>query len=322
MPRLPRLDIPGAVQHVICRGIERREIFIDEKDYRHMLGLLSRFQTKEGVHIYAFVLMPNHAHLLVRPLNMPLSTFMRKLLTSYAIYFNKRHKRAGHLFQNRFKSFIVEEDKYFLELIRYIHLNPIRAGIVQDLSALSFYPYSGYSSLMGRVVHPFYEKDYVLSLFARTEAEARRRLVEFMRGGIEKGRRDDLTGGGLKRSLAAMSHKEKKKRQAYDERILGSGDFVESILCKLEKKDKEGKPLEELLEKVAAACGITTKELCSGSKKPAVTKARAVVVYLAQINYQVKPKEMASILGVGLSTIYEIIRTGRGKEESKEIELG
>ncbi|MBE0446895.1 MAG: transposase [Actinobacteria bacterium] len=260
MPRGPRLDIPGVLQHVIFRGIERKEIFKDEKDYQQLLKQLSCLAGGEGVHIYAFTLMPNHAHMLVRPLNTSLSTFMRRLLTGYAVYFNRRHKRAGHLFQNRYKSFVVEEDKYFLELVRYIHLNPVRAGIISDVKALSLWPYSGYAALMGKRRYSWYDPDRTLSFFGKSRTEARRRLTEFMRDGIAQGKRSDLSGGGLKRSLAVLPRQEKSNLQAYDERILGDGAFVEAILAELDKQEKKNKSkisLNTLLERVASHYSIT-----------------------------------------------------------------
>ncbi len=144
MPRGPRFDVPGMTYHVICRGIERREIFKSPRDYCYILDKLAAIAKEERAKVYAFCLMPNHIHLMVKPTKTKLSTFMRRLLTSYALYFNKRYKRSGHLFQNRFTSFSVQEGTYFLELIRYIHLNPVRAGIVPNLESLTAWPYCGH----------------------------------------------------------------------------------------------------------------------------------------------------------------------------------
>lgn len=179
MPRGPRFDVPGIVYHVICRGVERKEIFKSSKDYRFMLGKLATIAHEEQVKVYAFCLMPNHVHLMVKP-TIKLSTFMRRLLTSYALYFNKQYKRSGHLFQNRYASFSVQHGVYFLELIRYIHLNPLRAGIVLNLENLSLWPYSGHATLMGTVKNPFFEAGETLALFADSEDKARTLLAKFM----------------------------------------------------------------------------------------------------------------------------------------------
>jgi len=133
MPRQARLDAPCILQHVMARGIERREIFKDDQDRQSFLDRLSIILEKTQTQCYAWALIPNHFHLLLRTSLTPLSKIMRRLMTGYAITFNKRHKRSGHLFQNRYKSIVCEEDPYLLELIRYIHLNPLRADLVKDL---------------------------------------------------------------------------------------------------------------------------------------------------------------------------------------------
>jgi len=140
MPRQPRLDAPGLLQHVMARGIERREIFKDDKDRNSFLQRFAIILEETQTQCYAWALIPNHFHLLVRIGPTPLSKVMRRLMTGYAVTFNKRHKRSGHLFQNRYKSVICEEDPYLLELIRYIHLNPLRACIVNDLKELDNIP--------------------------------------------------------------------------------------------------------------------------------------------------------------------------------------
>ena len=133
MPRSARLDAPGVLHHVMGRGIEKRRIFLaddDRNDFLSRLGLLS----EEGcIRVYAWALLPNHFHLLCKTGKMPLARSMRRLLTGYAVKFNKRHNRNGHLFQNRYKSIVCQEDSYLMELVRYIHLNLIRAGIVKGL---------------------------------------------------------------------------------------------------------------------------------------------------------------------------------------------
>ena len=154
MPRQPRLDAPGLLQHVMARGIERRDIFKDDKDRKAFLERLATVLEETQTQCYAWALIPNHFHLLLRTGQTPLSKVMRRLMTGYAVTFNKRHKRSGHLFQNRYKSVVCEEDPYLLELIRYIHLNPIRAGLVKDLKELDKYPWTGHSAILGRRKNP------------------------------------------------------------------------------------------------------------------------------------------------------------------------
>lgn len=149
MPRLARLDAPGTLHHVIIRGIERRRIVDDEKDRQSFVSRIEQISVDLDTSVYAWALMTNHAHMLVRSGAVGLSVFMRKLLTGYAINYNRRHGRHGHLFQNRYKSIVCEEDTYFKELVRYIHLNPLRAGLVDTVQKLDWYRWCGHSGPLG-----------------------------------------------------------------------------------------------------------------------------------------------------------------------------
>jgi REP element-mobilizing transposase RayT len=166
MPRAARIDIPGVLQHVIVRGIEKTDIFLDDTDRAFFLRRFSTLLQETGTQCLAWSLMSNHFHLLLRPTGEKLSSFMRRLLTGYAVTFNLRHRRAGHLFQNRYKSIVCEEDSYLLELVRYIHLNPLRAGLAADLQALDDYQWAGHSVLMGSGTLPGQYATEVLALFA------------------------------------------------------------------------------------------------------------------------------------------------------------
>jgi len=160
MPRLARLDTPGLLQHVMARGMEGRKIFKDDKDRKSFLERLSLILEETQTHWYAWALIPNHFHLLLRTGLAPLSKVMRRLMTGYAVTFNRRHKRRGHLFQNRYKSIVCEEDAYLLELIRYIHLNPLRADLINDLKELDKYPWCGYSAILGHRKNPLIPSNF------------------------------------------------------------------------------------------------------------------------------------------------------------------
>lgn len=130
---------------------------------------------------------------------------MRRLLTGYAQHFNRRHKRHGQLFQNRYKSILCQEDPYLLELVRYIHLNPLRAKVVKDLKELKSYRYGGHSVLMGQVKHDWQDGDYVLGLFGKTVVAARKAYAVFIAKGVVLGRQPELVGGGLVRYLHVLN---------------------------------------------------------------------------------------------------------------------
>jgi hypothetical protein len=159
---------------------------------------------------------------------------MRKVLTGYAVTFNRRYRRSGHLFQNRYKSILCEEDVYLQELVRYIHLNPLRAGVVKDLRELGSYGYSGHSVLMGKNKREWQDRDYVLRYFGQTEREAKRGYVRYVSEGVGQGRRPELVGGGLLRSVGGWQGlkemRDSGERVRGDERILGGSEFVDRVL--------------------------------------------------------------------------------------------
>lgn len=243
MPRLPRLDSPGTLHHVIGRGIEGTKIFRTERDREDFLFRLGELCQDGSLAVYAWSLMENHFHLLARTEHQSLSKSMRKLLTGYVVNFNRRHKRYGHLFQNRYKSIVCEDDPYLLELTRYIHLNPVRAGVVRDMTALSKYLWTGHSVLMDRVKRDWQETGTILTNFGKKKKLARQKYEEFVREGMSRGRRPELVGGGLIRSLGGwaevLSVRRKGMKASSDQRILGSSEFVEDLLSEVGKREIE-----------------------------------------------------------------------------------
>ena len=172
--------------------------------------------------------------MLLRTGSVPVATVMQRLLTNYAIFFNHRHRRYGHLFQNRYKSILCQEDTYLLELVRYIHLNALRAKLVEDIKQLDRYPYSGHSALMGKHHNDWQDIDYILKLFGERLISARRKYRDYVQNGIATGKQPDLIGGGLVRSAGGWTNvKALRKAKKYlkgAERILGDSDFVEQVL--------------------------------------------------------------------------------------------
>jgi REP element-mobilizing transposase RayT len=305
MPRQARLDAPGVLQHVMARGIERRKIFWDDKDRSSFLERLAVILEETQTQCYAWTLIPNHFHLLLRTGPTPLSTVMRRLMTGYAVTFNIRHRRSGHLFQNRYKSVVCEEDAYLLELTRYIHLNPLRARLVEDLKSLDKYPWTGHSVLIGKQKNPLVpeippaieEDKYlaektvedVLQYFGKSLKEARRKYQVFVEKGIKQGRRTDLQGGGLVRSAGGdktdlLGQKEEDKEFS-DQRILGSGDFVAEVLRAAnefeEKRIKKSIPIDQLADKITSYFDIKIDDILIKSQKSKISKARSIICYLA-----------------------------------------
>ena len=174
MPRQARIDAPGALHHVIVRGIARRRVFNDDADRDFFVERLGRILIDSETQCFAWSLMPNHFHLLLKTGAGPIAWVMKRLLTGYAMHYNRRHRRNGHLFQNRYKSILCQEDAYLLEMVRYIHLNPLRAKLVADMKALGKSPYSGHGVLLGNGVAEWQDTTYVLRLFGERVSVARR----------------------------------------------------------------------------------------------------------------------------------------------------
>jgi REP element-mobilizing transposase RayT len=330
MPRKARIDAPGALQHIIIRGIETTRIFRVAKDYQNFLERLDNILTETTTPCYAWALMPNHIHLLLRTGVVPLSTVMRRLLTGYAQQFNRRHKRHGQLFQNRYKSFLCQEETYFLELVRYIHLNPLRAGILKDIKDLNSSPKTGHAVLMGKMNYTWQDTDYVLRLFGKTIRTARKSYSNFVSKGILMGRRPDLVGGGLIRSLGGWSALKAIRatgmRVMGDERILGDSDFVEKVLKQadedLEKKTlamAKGLDLEKLIAAVAAHFEMDSEIIKSSSRQRTVAQARSIICCLAVDQLMIHGAEVARQLDLSTSAVSKLASRGRSDPISKEV---
>jgi REP element-mobilizing transposase RayT len=293
MPRLARLDAPGVFHHVLIRGIERRNIFRDNRDREDLLDRLGSLLALTKTTCYGWALLSNHAHFLFRTGQVPLATVMRRLLTGYVVGFNRRHKRHGQLLQNRYKSIVCQEDMYLKELVRYTHLNPVRAGIVLNLEDLNKYPYCGHSAIVGWKERPWQEVNYVLGCFGRTGKAARKAYLFYVQAGLDQGRRDELVGGGLKRSLGGWSEVKKagSKGRAHmmsDERILGESDFVDAILSQAKERYERGYELktrgydlQKVAKRVAEVCEMEEHEFLSKGRQQGKVRARSLLCYWA-----------------------------------------
>jgi len=328
MPRKARIDAPGALHHIIIRGIERKAIFNDNADRANFLERLGRIISETETGCYAWALMANHVHLLLKTGLTPLATVMQRLLTGYAVSFNRRHRRHGQLFQNRYKSFLCEEDVYLKELVRYIHLNPLRAKRVKDLKELKKYRWCGHSALMGKVEVKFQDTGYVLKFFGRSASQARQVYESFVSKGIKQGRRPDLVGGGLLRSIGGWAKlkgfRDIGVRIKGDERLLGSSDFVERVLKQADEQLEEkyrlqvgAISLQALLEKVAHYYKIEAEDLKSASKERIVTKARRALCYVAVRKLGYKCTDVSKAVGISAVTASKSVSLG-----SKLSEIG
>jgi putative transposase len=321
MPRKSRIDAPGALHHIIARGIDQGKIFQDPTDKRDFINRLSEILKATETRCYAWALIPNHFHLLLITGNAPIATVMRRLLTGHALWYNRRHRRNGHLFQNRYKSILCQEDAYLLELVRYIHLNPLRAKLVQKMSSLDNYSFCGHSALLDRRSNDWQDTETVLKLFGEKVSAARGQYRAFVEKGIALGKRDDLIGGGLIRShggwAAVKAMRRDKIFKKADERILGDGDFVQEVLAGAEEKLKrkyalqaKGISLQTVADRVAELFDIPSSELWLPGKHRQRVRAKSLLCYWANRELGVSMAQIARRMQVSVMAISYAVKRG------------
>jgi REP element-mobilizing transposase RayT len=305
----------------MVRGIERRRIFRDAQDREAFLERLGTVLCETGTPCLAWALMPNHVHLLVTTGKTPLAAVMQRLLTGYAGDFNRRYRRHGQLFQNRYKSILCEKEPYLLELVRYIHLNPLRGKLVQDLTELDKYPYAGHSVLLGHRHQVWQDTTFILGHFGQHVRAARRAYRAFVAAGKPESRRPELMGGGLIRSIGGWGEvralRQSEVRMKGDERILGETSFVLEVLAAHEEAlrrrrhtEADSQDLDALAQRAAAMCGVDVRSILAKSQQSAVVAARSLLAYWAIRELGVTATLLAKRLGLTQPAISIAARRG------------
>ena len=323
MPRQARLDIPGALHHIIVRGINKSSILDDDRDKAAFLDRIGEILGGTQDRIYAWALMRNHVHILFKSGQVGISSFMRKLLTWYALYYNRRHHRTGHLFENRYKSILCDEDTYLLTLVRYIHLNPVRARIIKTLEELDRYQWSGHRAIIGKAAYPWMDIETVLFQFGNSPSQAKAEYRRFVRDGMEQGRIPELTGGGLIRSQGGwsqvLSMRRKGLEEEFDERILGAGDFVNEILKETEEREmrqlklkRSGLTMERIIKEECKKSDVSPAELKRGNKRRPVCETRIAVARRSRSELGLSGAEIARHLGVNTSSVNRALAKSEG----------
>lgn len=322
MPRNARLDIPGCLYHVIARGNERRKIFADDADRYDFMRRLVLALSRSGGKCLAWCLMPNHFHLVFLRGLRPLSELMSRLMTGYAGNFNRRHLRCGHLFQNRYKSILCEQDGYLLELVAYVHLNPLRARLVRSYEELKRYKWCGHGELFWTARTALVDRNYVFDYFDRGVGDAAAKYEEFLRARIYKYKNGEFSGGGLLRSVGRtgdlLSMRRSGEQEMSDPRVLGSGGFVEALLAQVEKRPEPGESAEKILERVCAGTGVTAAEIKSRGRARRIVEARARYCYLVK-EAGISGGFLAEELDRNSGSISYLAGKGRGLEENNRV---
>lgn len=300
MPRGPRLDAPGCLHHVILRGIERCRIFHDDWDRRDLHARLSRILPEAGMRCFAWALMPNHVHLVLRTGPMPLARVMARINTGFARSFNQRHVRVGYLFQGRYKSILVAAETQLLALVRYVHLNPLRAGLVSSRAALARYPWSGHATLMGHHAAPFQDVQEILQRFDSATAEARRLLEEWMR--VEPDPEPPPAAGD--RHVARHAR-------------IGEGLPDERLPHRNRRRAREPRRVDperrmrSLVARVCEAREVAVDELLAGVRIRPVADARAEIAYRACSELGLSGSAVARALGISKGALSHARVRGR-----------
>jgi REP element-mobilizing transposase RayT len=260
MARKPRVHFPTALYHVILRGNGGQDIFFDDADRCRFLLLLQEGVERYGHRIHAFCLMSNHLHLAIQIGEIPLSRIMQNLSFRYTRWHNWRRKKTGHLFQGRFKAVLVDADSYLSELIRYIHLNPVRAGMANTLEE---YSWSSHRAYLGSESIPWLTIDWTLAQFGSTISRARRNYLKFMDLGKDEGYRQEFHSGVVGES-----------------RILGEDSFVNRVLSQCEGRAVRPLTVGELAAAVCLEYRVSAQELATAGKYRTMSEARGMVAWL------------------------------------------
>jgi REP element-mobilizing transposase RayT len=254
----------------MSRGIERRAIFHDDFDRIEMLDRLRKVVPECGAALYGWVFMPNHVHLVARSGEISLSRMMQRIETGYAMHFNRRHDRVGPLFQGRFKSPLVVNDVDLMNLICYVHLNPVRAGIVDDISALRRWTWSGHGALMGlREAWAFEDVSAPLTLFAQDAADAREHLARWMEAAT-----------------------------------------CEATVVLAKADDPVPPDLAALIARACRHFGTSPEELARGVRSGRVSSARALVCHVAVARWRMSQTRIAPWLGVSAAAVGHALKRG------------
>jgi len=316
MPRRARIDAPGALHHIMVRGMERRDIYLEDEDRLDFMKRLSGLLTETRTECFAWALMSNHFHLLLQTGDVPVATVMRRLLTGYAVRFNHRHKRHGALFQNRYKSILCQQETYLLELVRYIHLNPLHAGLVMDLKELDAFAFSGHAALMGKIPYTWQNTAFVLGHFSQSPKRARKLYRAYVEQGIGR-ERPDLIGGGLRRSLKGWSETPTGDRVKGDERILGDSDFVQKVLAtadeRLERRINlrmRGYDINHLARDVEKVLAVQEGTVFARGRFADVVQARSLFYYWAVKELGMKVVDLARKFDQTPSAVSIAVRRG------------
>lgn len=291
MPRYARIDFPGAVHHVYARGIEKRDVFLDEEDRYELRRRILKNMEKFDSSCLAWAFLPNHFHIVFHSRKGNLPDFMRCVLTGYANYFNRKYERAGHLFQNRYKSVLVGSIRYLLEVIRYVHLNPVRAGIVPSLELLSGYPWTSHYEILKSGHFPWEEFPEVGNFF---EAGGKTDQFPSYLGFLAEGVYEDRTEGRM------------DGFEAFHSALSASEDD----LRKLPEKESMETEFQEIVSRCSEEFGAIPDRIFDRRRDPDSVNARKKILRTCVMEKGMELKSVCEWLGITRSGGAYLLRGG------------
>ncbi len=299
MARKPRIEYEEAFYHVITRGNQRRKVFRDDNDFQKYISLLGFYKGRYKYSLYAYALMNNHVHLLIETHRIPLSKIFQGVTQSYTIYFNRKYKTVGHLFQGRYKAILCDRDTYLISLVKYIHLNPVRARIAK---AAGEYRWSSHGSYEKQTDHEIVDTDRVLRMFSEDKTQARKLYRAYIDDGIEV-KKEDIY-------------------KTVSQRILGEEHFVDKVMEKVDERFKNKRKLHKYsLKKIAETIGknkgVTINQLREKSRNRGIIAARKLASITAR-EFGYKGKEIALFLQKDPSVITRYLKDGESFKADME----
>ncbi|MDG5814803.1 transposase [Chitinispirillales bacterium ANBcel5] len=316
MPIKARISLLGEIHHVMSRGIDGIELFRDNHDKERFLSKVGDVLTESGCQCFGYVLMDNHYQMILRPLNAPLSTIMRRINGSHARYYNIRHSRHGYLFQDRYQSTLVQHHWYIRDLIRHVHLDPLSSRLHKDLKDLSQYHWSGHSCIIGTDNRDWFSLSDTLQCFGKTTIDARKEYIEWLENGINKpGKEWQLIGSSCE--IDGIS----KERVLRDNRIIGSPDFVNKTTMKFQKI----RCIKTQLIQNRPSLSTIFHNVCNKNKAPPArvvsrgyncinSKTKAIFCKVSQDGYGYTINMIAQFLDINASSVYRLIKKGTSEK--------
>ena len=322
MPRKARINSPGVLQHVMARGIDGRDLFKGDDDRNIFLNFFKKRLQEVGYKCYAWVLMDNHYHLLLRTSEKTLSGLMKPLNSDYARYFNRKRERRGYVFQDRYKSIATQDQFYIEQIVRYIHLNPYRAGLCRNMEQLNIFPWSGHSAIMGTVVRDFQDSNTILRRFGSEMKLSRQRYSEFISEAMVATGEDALIVC-IRRSNNAVQN-----RHSSDCWVIGDKEFVEKVLkhdaknrIRIARYKREGWDLNRLALYVSKKMLITPEQLRNQSKRTIQSDARKVFCHIGSRELGFSSRDLGEYLNISQAAVSASSRKGAVISYKKKMKI-